>query len=206
MQSLGALLQIANRPIAGPSPSFEQAHLTLAFITIGEGGRIGRQALAARSGLREGPIRTVIKRLREEGYVEADASGCFLTRPGGRVYEALMRRVSPMVVLEASKLTMGAYQAGLAVRGGAKSVRSGLEQRDSAIRLHAEGATTYMIKGLKFAMPGGSSDCEKDFPSKAWAKLRNGIGPKEGDAVILCGAEDETTARLGVLSAALTIL
>lgn len=206
MQSLGALLEIARRPTLGPAPSFNQAHLTLAFITIGESGRIGRQALAAQSGLKEGPVRTVIKRLREEGYVEADASGCFLTPPGERVYESLKRRLSRLVVLEGSKLTMGAYQAGLAVRGGGRSVRSGLEQRDSAIRLRASGATTYVIRNLKFAIPGGSSDCEKDFPSKAWSRLRGELDPKEGDAVILCGAEDEITARLGALSAALTLV
>ena len=60
MQSLGRLLAMAERPVQGPSPSFEKPHLVLAFITIGESGIIGRQALAAKSGLKEGPVRTVL--------------------------------------------------------------------------------------------------------------------------------------------------
>lgn len=206
MQSLAGLLQIAKRPSRGPSPSFDQAHLLLAFTIIGESGMIGRQALAVQAGLKEGPVRTVIKRLREDGYIEANASGCFLTKPGERVYGALRRRVSPLVLLGGSKLTVGAFQAGLAVRGGGAAIRSGLEQRDSAIKLGAAGATTYVIRGRKFTIPGGSPDCEKDFPSGAWQRLRDALEPRDGDAVILCGAREETTARLGALSAAVTIL
>lgn len=206
MQSLAALVEIAERPSRGPSPSFHKANLVLAFITIGESRTIGRQALALQAGLNEGPVRTVIKRLREEGYIETNASGCFLTRPGERVYNTLRKTVSPLLVLDRSKLTMGKFQAGLAVRGGGRAIRGGLEQRDSAVKIGAAGATTYVISDGKFAMPGGSSDCERDFPSDVWRQLRATIKPRDGDAVILCGAEDATKAKLGALSAALTIL
>jgi Domain of unknown function (DUF4443) len=206
LQSVRELLRMAVKPSLGPSPSFESAHLIFAFITIGENGIIGRQTLAARSGLKEGPIRTILKKLREEGYAEANASGCFLSRAGRRVYVSLGTKLSPIILLEGSKLTMGGFQAALAVRAGARAVRSGLEQRDSAIRLRAAGATTYVIKEGKFTIPGGSSDCEKDFPSHSWSLLRNHLRPVNNDAVIVSGAEDETTAKLGALSAALTLL
>lgn len=206
MQSLADLVEVAKRPSRGPSPSFDQAHLVLAFITIGERKTIGRQALALQVGLNEGPVRTVIKRLREEGYIEANASGCFLTKSGERIYVAFQRSVSPLLLLDGPKLTVGAFQVGLAVRKRGRAVRSGLEQRDSAVRLGAAGATTYVFHGEKFAMPGGSSDCEKDFPSGAWKELRTMIEPRDDDAIILCGADDEIKAKLGALSAALTIL
>ena len=85
-------------------------------------------------------------------------------------------------------------------------MRSGIEQRDSAIRLNAAGATTYVIRAGKIAIPGGSTDCEKDFPSRVWSTLRAELRPKDGDAVIVCGARDETTAKLGALSAAVALL
>jgi len=85
-------------------------------------------------------------------------------------------------------------------------VRSGIEQRDSAIRVGAQGATTYAIVRGKFAIPGGSPDCEEDFPGAVWSDLRTELSPREGDALILCGAATGTLAKLGALSAALTLL
>ncbi len=175
-------------------------------MTIGESGTVGRQALAARSGLTEGPIRTIIKKLRDARYIEANASGCYLTREGERVYVALRSKLTSLIPIEGSKLTIGNSQVGLAVRGKANSVRSGLEQRDSAIRTGAAGATTFVFRSGKFSIPGGSSDCEKDYPSKSWPVLRAELEPMNGDAVIICGARDEAKAKLGALSAALTLL
>ncbi len=206
MQALAELLRIAGRPVQGPSPSFERAHLVLAFMTIGERGTIGRQSLAARSGLTEGPARTIIKKLRDDGYVGTNASGCYLTKEGRRVYSALMNKLTQIAPVEGSKLTIGSSQAGLAVRGGGKSVQSGLEQRDSAIGVGAAGATTLVFRHGKFTIPVGSPDCEKDYPGRVWQVLRTELGPRNGDAVVLCGARDETKARLGALSAALTLI
>jgi len=206
MQSVNDLLQIAERPVQGPSPSFEKPHLVLAFIIIGESGIIGRQALAARSGLTEGPVRTILRKLREDGYADANPSGCYLTKAGRHVYQSFMDRLTSFVPIEGSNLTMGAAQVALGVRGGGKAVKTGLEQRDSAITLRARGATTFVAKDGRFTIPGGSNDCEKDFPSRAWPTLRAKLRPKNGDAMIVCGAGDEITAKLGALSAALTLL
>ncbi len=206
MQSLGQLLEIAERPVRGPAPSFEKSHLVLAFLIIGESGIVGRQALAVRSGLKEGPIRTVLKKLRDDGYAGANASGCYLTVAGKRVFDSLRSKVTLFVPVKGSKLTIGEHQAGLAVRGGGRDVQSGLEQRDSAVRVGALGATTFVIKDGRFALPGGSRDSEKDFPDRSWRILKEELVPKNGDAVIVCGASDVTTARLGALSAALTLL
>jgi Domain of unknown function (DUF4443) len=203
---LTGLLRLADRRSPGPSPSFEEAHLLLAFLTIGESGAIGRLALASRSGLGEGAVRTVLKKLREEGFVDSNASGSHLTAGGKRVYLSTLKRLSPMIEVEGSPLTMGRVQVSLAVRDGGRAVRSGIEQRDSAIRVGASGATTYLLKAGKFTVPGGSSDCEKDFPSRTWSVLRRGLRPRDGDSVILCGSESRTSAKLGALAAALTLL
>lgn len=206
MSSLEGIVRLAEGRPKGPSPSFQTAHLFLAFLTIGTERTIGRQALAERSGLGDGAIRTVLKKLREGGYADADASGCHLSRSGQKVYDDVMTRLSSVVDLEGTNLTMGSAQAALCVRNAGKAVGSGIEQRDSAIAVGAKGATTYVIKGGKFTVPGGPSDCEKDFPSSAWAAIRAKLEPKSGDAVILCGAATTTVATLGALAAALILL
>lgn len=200
------MIQLASAGGRGPRPSFTASHFLLAFLTIGARGMIGRQALAKEAGLGEGAARTVLKKLRAGGYAEVIASGAQLTRRGSASYSLLLEQLSPIVSLESSRLSMGKRQAAVGVRGGARRLGSGIGQRDSAIMVGAAGATTYAIKGGKFTIPGESSDCERDFPSEAWKVVRKGVAPRNGDAVILCGAHDELTAKLGALSAALSLL
>lgn len=178
----------------------------MTFMTIGDSGTISRQSLALKSGLGEGSVRTILKKFRREGYVEADPFGCHLTDSGEALYRSILRKVTSLVSIDGSPLSVGSSQIALLVRSAGSSITSGIDQRDSAVRVGAIGATSYVIRGNKFTIPGGSPDCEKDFPSKAWSTLRRELNPANRDVVIVCGAGDETTARLGALSAALTLL
>jgi hypothetical protein len=206
MSETSALLGLGEGSVRGPSPSFEGVHLLFAFLTIGESGPIGRQALARQVGLGEGAIRTVLKKLQEKGYSRADPSGCQLTSRGQDLFSSVRKTLSPLVQLRESDLTLGESQAAVCVRGRSRSVRGGIEQRDSAIRVGATGATTYVIRRGKFTVPGGSEDCEKEFPGESWSQLRHEFMPREGDVVIVCGAEQQITARLGALAAAILLL
>ena len=167
---------------------------------------IGRQALARESGLGEGATRTVLRRLREGGYVDVNASGAFLTKKGRGLFRLLQGRLLPFAELSNSGLTVGSEQAAVGVRRGSRTLGSGIPQRDSAIMVGASAATSYEIRGSKFTVTGGSNDCERDFPSGAWRLLKKELVPGNGDIVIVCGAEDALKAKLGALSAALTLL
>jgi hypothetical protein len=206
MSAVSAFLSALEKREPGPSPAYSKAHALLAFMTIGSAGSIGRQALAKSSGLGEGSMRTVLKKFRQTKIVEADTTGCHLTASGTRLYQSITTKLTPVLTLQASAPVVGESQVAILVRSAAESVGTGIDQRDSAVRVGAAGATTYVIRSGKFAVPGGSPDCEKDFPGKTWSELRAGLKPKDGDVVILCGAGDERAARLGVLSAALTLL
>ncbi|MDV3277916.1 MAG: hypothetical protein LYZ69_05555 [Nitrososphaerales archaeon] len=206
MPSLSSLLQIAASEGRGPSPSFTRGHFLLAFLSIGDSKMIGRQALARETGLGEGAIRTILKKLTEHGYIETIASGCRLTTSGRKVYAGIRQKLSRVIPLEGTTLTVGSAQAAVAVKAGARNLQAGIEQRDSAIMVGASGATTYAIKGGRFTIPGGSSNCERDFPSPAWRVLRKEIPLRDGDAVVLCGGESGQKAKVGAISAALTLL
>jgi len=206
MAGLSVLLKAVEKRELGPSPAFGREHTLLAFLTIGASDGIGRQALAVKSGLGEGSIRTVLKKFRQLGYVRVNTAGCHLTESGKSAYGSILKKLTPPAPLSGSKLSVGKFQAAVLVRSAGGSVTTGIEQRDSAVRLGASGATTYRMRGGRFTVPGGSLDCEEDFPSQTWSTLRSELGPKDGDAVIVCGAHDEKTAKLGALSAALTLL
>lgn len=200
------LLALAESGAPGPSPSFTGSHILLLFLNIASAPYIGRQALAKQSGLGEGATRTVLKKLKEKGYVDVIRSGCFLTRVGRQMAGSIDLSLSAVVPVPSSGLTMGEHQTALVLRGVAGRVRSGIEQRDSAIRIGATAATTYVIHSGKFAIPGGSANCERDFPGPTWAFLKESLKPRNDDVVVLCGAKSEASARLGALAAAITLL
>ena len=176
------------------------------MLTIGETGAIGRNALAKEAGLGEGAIRTLIKWLKRDGLITVKADGCLLTPKGKLAYNGIKDALPKKLELSNSSLTVGTSQVAVLVRGKSDRVKSGIEQRDYAIRAGALGATTYIFKNSKFRVPGSSADVENDFPSDAWSRLRNGLQPREKDVVIVCGSGARQTSHIGALSAALTVL
>jgi len=206
LSEVAKILRMAGERERGPLPSFVEPHLLLVLLVTGESGRIGRQALAKRVGLGEGAIRTILKRLRDDGYMEVNASGCSLTGDGLAAYRALRKLIPARLRLDSTTLTVGREQAALLVRGGGSRVGNGIPQRDAAIKVGASGATTYLLRDSRFQIPGDSGDCENDFPGPVWKKLRRELGPKDGDAIIVCGAEEALLSEIGALSAAITLL
>ena len=203
---LGGLLKIVKQNFPGPLPSFAPYHLLLVIQVVGQSSAVGRQALAKSTGLGEGAIRTVLTRLKLEGYIVVSASGCSLTSKGERLYSELKSSMSAMMALRKTPLTVGEHQVAIVVRGAAHRVTNGIDQRDAAIKAGADGATTFVIRGQKFQVPGGSKDCESDYPDDAWRVLRNDLEPSEGDAVIICGSSHGQLSKIGALSAALSLL
>lgn len=206
MSAFTSLLGIGSTRSPGPTPTYGPAHVLVALLTIGEAGVLGRQALSNEVGLGEGAIRTVIKWLKADDYIEIEANGCRLTSKGKQTYNELKRRIPKVLVLQKTPLTVGKVQVAVLVKKKSGRVKSGIEQRDSSIKAGASGATTYAVSGSRFEVPGSSKDAEKDFPAEAWTKLRNGLDPEDGDVVIVCGSDEKNTSLIGAISAALTLL
>src|SRR5207245_4501491 len=104
-------------------------HLLPVLTVTGESGRIGRHALAKRVGLGEGAIRTVLKRLRDDGYMEVNASGCSLTRSGLAAYRALRKLIPARLMLDSTTLTVGREQVARLVHGGGSRGGDGSPRR-----------------------------------------------------------------------------
>lgn len=206
MAGVAELLGLTEVKERGPSPGFGREHLFLAFMTIGSSGGMGRQKLAGFSGVGEGSIRTILRKFRDAGWVDADPGGVRLTEAGRRLHHSILARMTAPLGLGATSLTVGESQAAILAKSSGRAVASGIEQRDASVKAGAQGTTSYTFRGNRFAVPGGSADCEKDFPSGAWLTLREQLRPQNGDAVIICGAKNETLAKLGAVAAALTLL
>lgn len=189
----------------GPRAVFTQVHVLKALMAIGSSGGVGRGRLGALTGLGQGEVRTLIKRLKDNQLIVIEADGCKLSKKGEKEYEKISSQLVWSGPVEARRLELGGKCWAVLVRGAEAPVRYGIEQRDAAIKAGADGAFTSVFKGGRFIIPGEGTDCEKSGPTEPWMTVRK-AGPRDGDAVIVTGSARESDSEDGALAAALTLL
>jgi len=206
MINILATIDKVSRKIApGRAPYFIEAHLVKALITIGSESPVGRAKLAKSLGLGEGSIRTLIKHLEKEGLIQTTREGMTPTGTGQRLVSSLMSRISSASAIPRSSLTVGGFNMAILVKDAASSVRAGLEQRDAAIRVGAQGATTLIFGRGKLTMPSVKEDIFKDAPNVR-EMIVSRLKPHENDLVVIGSAKNRLTAELGAIAAALETL
>jgi hypothetical protein len=193
----------------GPRASYGEVDVLKALIAIGNSGsRVGRFKLGKITGLGQGEVRTLIARLKDAGLITVDARGCSLTEKGKKKFESIFRTIPSSEAVDARDLDLGKFSWYVIVRDPEVKVRKGLEQRDASIRAGATGALTVVYSGGKFKIPSdkAAEDCEALGPSEPWTTIRSSSSPKNGDVIIVSGADSSSLAEEGALAAALTLL
>jgi predicted transcriptional regulator len=203
-KTLASIEKVAGKIAPGKAPYFIEAHIVKALMIIGR-KPVGRVNLAKALGLGEGSIRTLIKHLEKAGLIETSREGMVLTGSGQELVSTVKSRISEIIDIPKSALTVDAFNVALAVRGAADSVKAGLEQRDVAIKVGAQGATTLIFSDGRLSMPSTNEDVFKKLP-KIRDTIISKLKPKEDDIVVIGSARDELTAELGAIAAALETL
>jgi len=203
--TLEALRDVLSSDYKGPRAVFSEVHVLKAILAIGSAGAVGRGRLGSLVGLGQGEVRTLIKRMKEKDLIVIAPDGCKLSRKGEREFQRLREKVPWSSSVAAKSLGIGDACSAVLVRGAGKNVRRGIEQRDAAVRVGANGAFTAIFAKGRFTLPGEGADCEKDGPRELWSAARS-AGPREGDVLIVVGADSEEAAELGALASALTVL
>lgn len=203
MRALKVLTQLTEEKAAGPAPSFTKLHLAKAIEIIGD-ERIGRTKLSERLGLGEGATRTLIDRLLEANLVKISRLGCELTKSGLLILNDLKAKLGRRAEVSRSSMTVGAHNFGILVRDAASRVKSGIEQRDAAVRVGAIGALTLVFKGGELLIP------PFELISKKWPNVAKEIldtfQPEENDVIIIAGAHTQERAEEGGRAAAWTLI
>ena len=202
---LEKLSRILAEDYRGPKTSLSEPDVLKAIATIGESGRLGRTKLSSTLDLGVGEIRTLIRRLRENGLIKVSAKGCELTDLGRKSYSELKKVIFWRSEVQGKSLGIGKHCWAFMIRGGSSKVKMGIEQRDAAIKAGASGVLTVLFSGGKFLIPVEGTDCESSRPTEPWITIRKS-GPEEGDAIIVSGAEDTQGAERGGWSASMTLL
>jgi predicted transcriptional regulator len=205
LRLLDEVERVMHRLAPGPAPSFNEAHIIKALEIIGDYGSVGRVRLSKEVGLGEGTTRTLLRHLKSAGIIKGSRRGIILSEEGKAVFSDLRNKLSEGVEVPSSRLTVGPFNVAVLVRDSAQAVKSGMEQRDMAIKSGASGATTLVFSNNKLSMPTREDDISISMPS-LHKQLLTKFNPKENDVIIVGSGENRELAEIGAKMAAIRLL
>lgn len=197
-----ALEKVASRYAPSRALSFDVVHVFVALQIMENRGRTSRNALCRGLSLGEGTVRTLVKHLKMHGLVQTSNGGTKMTVKGRGICLGLLTVMPSEISLPKCSVALGKFNYAVLVREFGFAIRSGIEQRDAAIRIGAKGATTLLFNEAKFVMPSNSQDSLKKDPVVRRMLVAK-LNPQEGDVIIIGSADSEKTAELAAKSTAL---
>ncbi|MBI2075783.1 MAG: hypothetical protein HYT72_00855 [Candidatus Aenigmarchaeota archaeon] len=175
--------------------NYALAHVVRAVLLIGE-TNTGRERLMEKLGMNEAPARTLLNNLERNKVVKPTTRGHILTKRGRKLLAYLKKNISGPKKIETG-LTLSKYNIAYLARGKAIKIRHGLEQRDQAILMGADGLTT-LIYNERLRMAGVKWKVPKE--------LNNVFDYRKGDVLLIGSAKDERTAEFAALNASIQLL
>ena len=194
-------MKLVDLPRYGPVHRFADYHIFKTLSILSDGRRKGRKQLAEMVNVGEGSMRTIIEYLREREMIDIKQTGVKIAAKG---HEFLSKLPIYMERVEPTDSTLGERSAAVLVKGQSMKIKMGVEQRDSAIKAGAEGATTVIVSGDRLVVPP-DYDLDKERPDFA-NTLRRLLAISEGDVIIIGTAKTYDFAEDGALAAAFELI
>ncbi len=195
------MMKIVEVPKYGPLFRFQDHHVYRTMRILSDGRRRGRKRLAEAVGVGEGSMRKILEVLKERDLVEIRQTGVRLTPVGVGYFEDIPLDVH---VLGVSDISLGEFNVAVKIAGSSNRVRSGLEQRDAALKAGADGATTIIMQRGKLLVP---PDFDLDDRSpKVTNELRSIFKVRNGDVIVIGTSIDPVQAENGALAAAFELI
>jgi len=205
LDPLEVIEKVASKIAPGPTPSFNEAHVVKTLETISDYGNVGRVSLSKKLKLGIGTTRTILKHLKKEGLIEGSKFGFVLSERGKILFSNLRLIISKGVGIPNSPMTVGPVVNAILVKDAARKVGGGAEQRNTAIRAGARGATTLIFSQKKLIMASKKDHSVEDVLPISDILLSS-LNPEENDVIIIGSGEDRTTAEIGAIMASTKLL
>ena len=178
----------------------------LLLLILDREGPMGRYRLRKALDMTEGRVRGMLTRMGREGLLEASRLGCRLTRRGREVVKSWMKEHSVVRVdeVDLAELGVGPHTVVIQIRGGARHIRTGVEQRDVAVRHGALGAVNITFTEGKLGIPSVYDDLSRDHPALFKAIIER-FKPSEGDLLAAPFAGDRYRALEAAVAVAMSL-
>lgn len=201
-----ALFKVAGKYAPSRNLSFDVAHILKALQLIEKRGHASRELLSKELALGEGVIKTMIKHLKMQNMIYTANSGTKMTEKGKSIFSHISSSIPAETNVPKCSVALGKFNYAVLLKQFNFAIKSGVEQRDAAIKMGAKGATTLLYKDRRFVMPsidGTFNPLQKE--PEICKLLINRLQPiEDGDAIII-GSDDisKRSAELAAKSAAL---
>lgn len=184
-----SLQKICNNYAPSRVISFNMVHVFKALQLIKSRGHISRDLLSKELGLGEGSIRTLMRHLQMNNMIKATNAGTTMTQKGKALLLELLSSIPTEMNLPKCSIALGKFNYVVLLKQHSHAIKSGVEQRDAAIKIGAKGATTLLFKQNKFVIPSSTNYDSLQREPKISKLLIRMLNPEEGDAIII-GSDD----------------
>lgn len=164
--------------------SFGIGHIFKALQLAKLNGHISRDLLRKELSLGEGSIKTLVKHLKITNMIMTSNAGTILTKRGEKLISQILLCIPKETVIPKSSITVGKFNYVVLVKNIANSIRSGIEQRDVAIKSGAMGATTLIFKDGKFLISGTNFNALVGELHVQKTLIKN-LHPDDNDVIII---------------------
>jgi len=203
---LRTLQKVASRIAPSRILSFEMVHVLVTLQLIQERGHVSRHTLCKKLDLGEGTVKTLVKHLKIYDLIETDKTGTRISTKGSKLLSELLVSIPAEMSISTCSVALGKFNYAILIKQMSYVIRSGIEQRDAAIKMNALGATTLVYKDDKFMIPNTNFNA-LHREQKLHTLLVDSLKPEEGDVLII-GSDNisERAAEFAAKSAALVTI
>jgi hypothetical protein len=200
------LQKVASRIAPSRILSFEMVHVLVTLQLIQERGHVSRHTLCKKLDLGEGTVKTLVKHLKIYDLIETDKTGTRISTKGSKLLSELLLSIPAEMSISTCSVALGKFNYAILIKQMSYVIRSGIEQRDAAIKMNALGATTLVYKDDKFMIPNTNFNA-LHREQKLHTLLVDSLKPEEGDVLII-GSDNmsERAAEFAAKSAALVTI
>jgi hypothetical protein len=200
------LQKVASRIAPSRILSFEIVHVLVTLQLIQERGHVSRHTLCKKLDLGEGTVKTLVKHLKIYDLIETDKTGTRISTKGSKLLSELLLSIPAEMSISTCSVALGKFNYAILIKQMSYVIRSGIEQRDAAIKMNALGATTLVYKEDKFMIPNTNFNA-LHREQKLHTLLVDSLKPEEGDVLII-GSDNisERAAEFAAKSAALVTI
>ena len=194
---------VASKYAPSRALSFDVMHVFKTLQLIEEKGHVSRDILRNELTLGEGTIRTLLRHLKMENLVESSNAGTKLTEKGHLFFSDIKASIPSEMKLPKCSVALGKFNYAVILKQMSSAVKTGIEQRDAAIKMDASGATTLIFRNGKFLLAGTKLDALRN-EHKIHKLLMVGLNPIDKDVIIIgSDSVSEKRAEFAAKSAAL---
>ena len=201
-QVVKLLSKVAERHAPSRMLSFDLVHVFKTMQMMEENKKISRSLMMQELSLGEGSVKTIVKHMKISGLVENSNAGMWLTNKGKSIYTKLHILIPKEMNIPKCSVALGKFNHAVLLKDMAYNIRSGIEQRDVAIKAGAVGATTLVFRNERLVLPGTGEDLMRN-DQKIHSLIIEKMTPEENDVVIIGSSQSKKIAEMAAKSAAL---